>query len=125
MRSDSKRVVGKSASYTINPNGDRGGTVFTNDGAAGAITFTLPTPNYNALGLEYRVRGVVDQNVGFTGAAAGDILTKNDLAANSVTAQTAGEKIGAELVAICVKVSSGYKWFVAGVAVGHTYTVAT
>jgi hypothetical protein len=125
MRSDSKRVIGKSASYTINPNGDRGGSVFTNDGAVGAVDFTLPTPNLNALGLEYRVVGVANFAVGVVGAAAGDILTKNDVAANSVKAQTAGEIVGAELLARCVKVGSGFKWQVVGVAVGHTYTVAT
>jgi len=124
MRSDSKRVIGKAASYTINPNGDRGGSVFTNDGATGAVDFTLPTPNANALGLEYRAVGVADFAVGFVGATAGDIVTKNDVAADSVKAQTAGEIIGAELLARCVKVSGGYKWQVIGVAVGHTYTVA-
>lgn len=121
-----RRVVPKSASYTITPGNDRDDTIFTTRGAAGAVTFTLPPPGRGALGRRYGFRNVVDQNMLVAGAAAGDLVTFNDLAANSVAAQTAGQKIGASMTAECIETVSGtFKWLVTGDTVGVTYTVAT
>lgn len=121
-----RRYVPKSASYTVKFPMDAPGTVFTNRGASGAVVLTLPTPGRQLLGVEYFALGVADEDFGFTGATAGDVLTKNDAAANSVTASTSGEKIGALLRALCVESAEGtFKWAVTGEAVGITYTVAT
>lgn len=121
-----RRVVGKTADYTISLLRDQADTVFTNRGAAGAVVLTLPPPAYNYLGVRYYAKGVVDFGIGFAGTTAGDLVTKNDAAANSVKAQTAGELLGATLEAECIETVSGtYKWEVIGVAVGITYTVAT
>jgi hypothetical protein len=120
------RVVSKTADYTISKNTDRESTEFDNRGAVGAVNFNLPTPQPAYLGWKYYANGIADQTFGFVGAAAGDIVTKNDAAANSVKCQTGGEKIGGRLMAICIRTADNtYKWLVAGVAVGHTYTVAT
>lgn len=121
-----RRTIPKSASFTVRYPADAPGTVFTNKGATGAVVGTLPSPGAQYLGVEYFFLGVVDQDISFAGAAAGDILTKNDLAANSVAASTSGEKIGALIRAVGVESASGvYKWAVVGQSVGHTFTVAT
>jgi hypothetical protein len=121
-----RRIVPKSASYTIKYPMDAPGTVFTNRGASGTVTFTLPTPARQLLGVPYHFTAVADYALAVAGAAAGDLLTKNDAAANSVTASTAGEIIGATIEAVCVESAEGtFKWAVAGVSVGHTFTVAT
>jgi len=121
-----RRVVGKAASYTIRPNSDSPGTVFTNKGATGSITFTLPTPTRALLGWWYRIKVVVDQNVVLAPATADTLVLLNDLAADSLTISTSSEKIGAEIEAQCVETADGtFKWAASGIAVGHTYTVAT
>lgn len=121
-----QRHVPKTADYTIKPPMDSAGTIFTNRDASGTVIFTLPAPGLQMLGEWYEFHGIADQTLTVAAATAGDIVTKNDAAANSVSAQTAGEKIGAKLKAICVESAAGvYKWAVSGLAVGHTYTVAT
>lgn len=99
--------------------GDASGTCFTTRGAAGAVTFTLPAVALNLMGVWYEFDGVANQNIGVA-AAAGTIVTFNNAAATSVTASTAGGKIGAHFRAIC----DGTSWHVIGDAVGVTYTVA-
>lgn len=121
-----RRVVPKTASYSPNAATDQPGTIFTNRGATGAVTFTLPTPSRGYLGFSYEFRSVADQDLTVAGATAGDIATKNDQAANSVAVSTSGEKIGAALAAECIETADGtFKWLVYGLAVGHTYTVVT
>lgn len=116
-----QRVVPKAASYTIVFPMDSPGTTFTTRGATGAVTFTLPTPGRQLLGVWYEFVNVVDQNM----AVAGALATLHNAAAASVTASTSSQKIGARLRATCVEVSTGvYKWMTSGIAVGHTYTVA-
>lgn len=120
-----QRVVDKSANYTVTRLNDRPETIFTNRGATGAVTFTLPPPSFAYLGDAYNFRSVVDQNIVVAGATAGDVVTKHNAAASSVAASTNNEKIGAAIRAECIKTGdSTYKWLVFGVAVGHTYTVA-
>lgn len=121
-----QRVVPKATTYSISPAVDRPGTIFTNRGASGAVDFNLFTPTRAVLGWWYDLKLVADQTGGFVAATAGDIVTKNDVAANSVKASTAGEKIGATMRATCLESAEGtFKWLVEGLAVGHTYTVAT
>lgn len=121
-----RRVVGKAANYTVNPYVDRCGTVFTNKGATGGITFTLPAPNAGLLGLWYRFKTVVDQDVTIATATADTMLSLNDLAADSLAISTSSQKIGGEIEAQVVESVTGtFKWAVCGVAVGHTYTLAS
>lgn len=121
-----RRVVEKTADYSISRLRDAAGTIFTNMGADGAVIFTLPTPTFHYFGDFYDFTVVADQNVTVAGAAAGDILTLHDVAANSVAVSTSSQKIGATLRAECVRTAaSTYKWHVYGTAVGHTYSVAT
>lgn len=120
-----RRVIGKSSNYTIDPTRDRPGTTFTNKGASGAVTFTLPTPNRAMCGWYYRFKVVVDQNVTVAAPTADTLVTANDLAADSLTVSTASQKIGALMEAEVVETANGYQWAVSGLAVGHTYTAAT
>lgn len=117
-------IVAKTANYqVVSPfaaaGGDPSGTLFTTRGAGGAVTFTLPVITALLAGVEYEFTGVANQNIGVA-AAAGTVITFNNVAATSVTASTAGGKIGAHFKAIC----DGISWHVIGDAVGVTYTVA-
>jgi hypothetical protein len=116
--------VAKTANYQIlSPlqaaTGDASGTCFTTRGAGGAVTFTLPAISAALAGVWYEFVGVANQNIGVA-AAAGTVVTFNNAAATSVTASTAGGKIGAHFRAVC----DGTSWHVIGDTVGVTYTVA-
>lgn len=118
----SSNVVAKTASYTVDLNATRSGTRFTNRGASGAITFTLPTPNAGdqvRVGYCLSFLGVADQNV-IVAAAAGKAVVFNNAAAASLAAQTAGQKIGALIEAMW----DGTSWHLDGATNGVTYTVA-
>jgi hypothetical protein len=115
------RIRAKTASYSINPTFDLGGTRFTNRGATGAVTFTLPTlnnqPDY--VGIWFEFQGVADQT--FTvAAAAGKAVALNNAACASLACSTGGQKIGALIRATW----DGTSWLLTGEAVGVTYTVA-
>lgn len=126
MSSVKRRVVAKTADYSVSAALDRDDTIFTNRGASGAVVFTLPSPTRGYLGARYHFRSVVDQNLTVAGAANGDIVTLNDQAANSVAMSTANQKIGGSMVAECIETAEGtFKWLVRGTTVGVTYTVAT
>jgi hypothetical protein len=116
--------VAKTANYQIvsplaSAAGDACGTLFTNRGAAGAVTFTLPVITANMAGLWYEFRGVAGQNI-TVAAAAGTVVAFNNAAATSVTTSTAGQLIGAHQRAVC----DGTSWHITGDTVGVTYTVA-
>lgn len=114
-------VRAKTADFTLDPTTTRVGTLFTNEGAGGAVTCTLPQLNASAgwVGFWVEFFGIADQTFGFAGTA-GKVVTFNNAAATSVKAQTGGQKIGARLKATW----NGTKWHVTGEAVGVTYTVA-
>jgi hypothetical protein len=120
-RLEMRRVVAKTADYTIKPPMDSPGTVFTNRGASGAVIFTLPAPGENVKGYWYRFVGHAGQNITVKTATVDTLVTKNDAAADSVALSTAGELIGGVMEAYC----DGTSWFVYGISVGHTFTVAT
>ena len=63
------KVVAKTGAYSVSAYEDRG-TVFTNEGAAGAVTFTLPSAE---AGLRYTFVRCANQNVRIQ-AAAGDTI---------------------------------------------------
>jgi hypothetical protein len=116
-------IVTKTADYTVvapTPSGgDKSGTIFNNRGAGGAVNFTLPAPSAALKGVNYIFYGVAGQNITVTGGA-GNVVTFNNAAAASVAASTSSQKIGARIDAIC----DGTSWFLIGVTVGVTYTVA-
>lgn len=121
-----QRVVAKTASYTISPaKGDSPGQVFTNAGASGAVTFTLPRATRAMLGTWYDFLGVADQNIIVAAETADTLITKNDAAADSIALQTSGEKIGGFIRVTCIKNGDSYQWLAAGLSVGHTFTVVT
>lgn len=121
-----RRVVDKTANYTVTAALDRNETLFTNRGASGAVTFTLPPPGARYLGWRYEFLSVENQNLIVAGATAGDVVALNDAAANSVAASTTNQKIGAHIIADCIRTGEAiFKWFVRVDAVGVTQTIAT
>lgn len=123
FRSARRQVVAKTASYTVTL--DDAGTLFTNRGAAGAVTFTLPAAA-RATGIEYMFVAVANQNLIVSDGGVDSIVAINDAAADSVAFQTASEIIGGGFRVI----SDGTSWLVFpsiwdnGTAVS-TITVAT
>lgn len=98
-------VEAKTADYTV-VSGDRG-KIFTNEGAAGAVNFTLPTI---AKGFYARFFVEANQNLTVTAATGDTMVVFNDAAADSIAFSTASEKIGS---AIEVHANaSGTKWLV-------------
>lgn len=121
-----RRVIGKSASYTLTAGVDKPGSVFSNEGAAGAVTFTLPPPGPGVYGWWYRFVGVVAQNIIVAPPVADTGIGLNDTATDSLALQTGGQIIGGEIEAQCIRTGgTTYQWHLKGIAVGHTYTLAT
>ena len=85
------RIVHKTADYTVQATDH--GTLFTNKGATGAVTFTLPDVT-KSQGLRFLFQAYADQNLTVASAAAGQLVVINNQAASSVTLSTAAEKIG-------------------------------
>jgi hypothetical protein len=90
-----QRVVAKTANYTLVEADNN--TLFTNTGATGAVTFTLPTPR---LGFRCGFFVAADQNVTVTGTPANSLVVLNNASATNVVVGTAGEKVGAMLEVI-------------------------
>jgi hypothetical protein len=84
------------------------GKMITTRGAAGATTVTLPTVAAGFTGVHFWLFNCVDQDLTLSAQTAGEIMFKNDVAANSVAASTAGEKIGAAFFVHC----DGTSWLV-------------
>lgn len=84
-------VSAKTAAYTIKPQDV--GTLFTNRGAGGAVTFTLPAIADVASGWWADFFIVADQTVTLT-APANKLTTFNNATATSAAFSTASEKIG-------------------------------
>lgn len=109
-------TVAKTANYTIGTVAtDVVGTVFTNRGAAGAVTFTLPSPT---AGAYYFFASVVAQTMTIS-AGAGLGVTVNNAAAASIAYSTAGQQIGSFAVAI----ADGTQWLLVNIGT-NTATVA-
>lgn len=119
-------VKAKTANYTINPNVDAPGTIFTNAGASGAVGFTLPAPGAGVEGFVYDFVGVVDQNITVIAPTVDTLITLHDAAADSLAASTSSQKIGAYLRAICVKTGdTTWQWVAVTLANGVTGTAAS
>lgn len=115
------RVVAKTADYTVTAARDSNGTVFTNRGASGTVIFTLPPPSSVYAGWNYDFRAYADQTITVKTTTADTLVALNDIAADSVSAQTGSAIIGAFIQAFC----DGTSWFVNVLSVGTTQTVAS
>lgn len=116
-----QRIVPKTAAYSILLDVDRAGTIFTNRGASGAVTFTLPSIGAGQrIGTFFDFLVVADQNVTVAAPAADTLIAFNDTAADSIALSTAGNKIGGYLRALW----DGTSW-VAFNLTNNTLTVNT
>lgn len=107
----------KATSYTV-VNGTDNNSHFTTRGAAGAVTFTLPTTLTK--GQKWRFTNEAAQNM-IVAAPAGKLVTFNNLAATSVTYSTAGNLIGATVEIVVNDDASKYLAIPSG---ANTMTVA-
>ena len=89
----------------------------TTRGAAGAVTFTLPSAA-GCTGKFVIFWNVADQNMIVAGQDE-ELVVLNDLAANSIAFQTGGELTGGVFLAFC----DGTSWLVAPLAT-ETQTIA-
>lgn len=119
IREFQPECVPLTANATLDVTAYRSGTVFTNRGAAGAVTLTLPTLSNIRKWRGYTVlfNGIADQTIKLQ-AAAGKGIGLNNAACASIAAQTAGQKIGTVLKAVW----DGSSWLFAGW--GGTTTIA-
>lgn len=115
-----RRSVAKATSYTVLTTDN--GTMFHTTGASGAITFTLPTA---AAGLYYRFLNTVAQDMVIASAPADQMIILNDLTADSVSAATANEEIGAVFEAYTIYTGAAWKWLVHVKTSGTAITVTT
>ena len=117
-------TIAKTASFTVDMNATKSGTRFTNRGASGAITVTLPTPQTGVQswdGWWCELFGVADQNI-ILAAASTKAAAFNNAACTSIAAQTGGQKIGA-----CLRArwdAAGGRWHLDCGTNGVTVTVA-
>lgn len=111
--------VKATSGYTVAVATDPSGTRFTNRGAAGTVTYTLPAPAAAIAGYIYEFLSVEDQ-IMTVSAGTGLAVTFNNATAASLTSSTSGQKIGALIIAVC----DGTSWHLTGATVGVTYTVA-
>lgn len=120
-----RRVVAKTASYTINPALDSPGTLFTNAGAAGAVVFTLPIPGQGTFGWWFEFIGLVDQLITVTAPTADTLIGFNDLDLDSIATGGSGQRIGAIIRVYCISTAAGvYRWVAEGATPGVTFVLA-
>lgn len=98
------KVVAKTAAYTVSINDS--GTYFTTRGATAAVTFTLPSAA-TGQGCIFWFFSAVDFAMTVAGAT-GELIAKNDVAANSVAFSTASEIIGGAVKVV----GDGTSWLV-------------
>lgn len=119
-RYPSRPIEAKTTAYSVAIPGDHSKT-FTNRGATGSVTFTLPAVTTAMSGTWVEFYVVADQTVVVAGTA-GELVTLNDAAANSVALQTSSEKIGGGFRALC----DGTSWLMSPLTEEtQTVTVAT
>lgn len=107
------RISAKTANYTVRESDN--GTLFTNKGATGAVTFTLPATAKR--GLEYTFYVVADQNVTITAGTVGTLVVQDNAAADSLAINTADELIGTGIRVVgdgALWYAMPYQWHVHG-----------
>ena len=107
-------VVAKTADYTVLAK--ETGTLFTTEGATGAVTFTLPTI---ADGLSYKFINAEDVDMTVTGTA-NLMVAFNDAEATSVAFSTDSAKVGGWVEVV----SDGTKWMAMTGGTGNTLSVS-
>lgn len=108
-----QRMVAKTANYTVRPDVDRCGTVITNRGATGPVTFTLPLVSPGQLvGLWYEFQQVPAQTITVMPPVAATLLAGGVANANFLrsTAAAVGGRIHAQW--------DGTQWIAAGIFEG-------
>ena len=111
-------TVAKTASYTCKA--EESGTVFTNRGAGGAVTFTLPAVASSAGVFYYFMNCVVAQDL-IVSAPANTLVTFNSITSTSVAFSTASQRAGGGFLLVC----DGTKWLAFCMAnAGATVTIA-
>lgn len=98
------KVVAKTAAYTVKA--EESGTVFTNTGASGSVTFTLPTVATSLAGVYYYFFTVAAQNIVVASDPTDKLVVDNNASADTLTSSTSGHVIGAGLLVIC----DGTQW---------------
>lgn len=88
-------IAAKTAAYTLVP-GDVG-KLFTNRGASGAVTFTLPKTGDVSAGWWAEFFVVADQTITVASNEGDNMILFNDAAADSLAFSTASEKVGGGL----------------------------
>jgi hypothetical protein len=112
------KVVAKTASYTCKI--EESGTVFTNRGAGGAVTFTLPTIADSAGVVFYFMNCVLAQDLTISAPSA-NMVAFNNITATSIAFSTASQRAGGGAMLVC----DGVKWLAFVMAnVGATVSIA-
>lgn len=114
-------IKAKTAAYTCTV--DESGTLFTNRGATASVTFTLPAVTNGAvpIGTFFEFYGVTNYGMAVASNGSSDnIVSKNDVAADSITCTTNSLAISAAIKVIW----DGTAWLAYQASVGPTYTVA-
>lgn len=115
-----RELITTTASITLTAD-DLGKTI-CNVGASGTVTVTLPAPATCEPGGDILVLSCADQTLTVASGTADTLIALNDIAADSVSLSTAGEKAGGGFLFTCV----GSKWHCAALAEEtQTVTVAT
>ncbi|MCB2179454.1 hypothetical protein KQH61_05985 [bacterium] len=116
------QISAKTAAYTVKAKD--AGKIFTTRGATAAVTFTLPTAADLPSGWSVTFVSAADVGMTVASAEGDNIVTFNDLAADSVAFSTASEIIGGAVTVVWD--GTGFLTFF-GHAGGHlqTLTVAT
>lgn len=114
--------VAKTASYQVLVSDIA--TVFTNEGASGEVDFTLPKLADVPAGWFCEFFTAADQTCKVVSGDADKMIVHNDLAADSISFETAGDLIGNSVL---VRANANHsKWqVVLGLDDGVTVTVAT
>lgn len=118
-----RRVVAKTAAYSIESRKDRSGTLFTNRGASGSVTFTLP-PASRCTGWEYTFLTVAAQAIVVASKTADTLVVYGDATADSLATPA---QLGVQIQVRC----DGTSWIatgsaqIPGGATGATFTLAT
>lgn len=97
-------VAAKATAYTV-LSGDNG-TFFTNEGAAGSVTFTLPIAAAEFAGIRYEFATVVAQAIVIAVTGNDKLIVHGDAAADTVTTAAT---IGQHFTVTCAGVLG---WFV-------------
>lgn len=107
-----QRVVTKTANYTVQESDNN--TLFTTRGATAAVEFTLPVTSRR--GLRFGFYNAADQNMKVTAGTPDTLVVFNDIAADSISYETANARIGGFLEVI----GDGTGWLV----INHSGQVA-